>query len=133
MRWAQRVAAWLSMRTNGPVRSAKSCGLGAAVLALNRGALTRSAMTGATEPFPGESTYKPFKPSRREGRDVLSRTCGSAACIFSAGGPWGRQAPGLPRALFDSLRANIRKTRAVHAARTRHHIRAYEYICCMRM
>ena len=38
MRWAQRVAAWSSMRTNDPVRTAKSCGLGAAVLASNRGA-----------------------------------------------------------------------------------------------
>lgn len=39
MRWAQRVAAWLSMRTNDPVRTVKSCGLGAAVLASSRGAV----------------------------------------------------------------------------------------------
>src|SRR3954464_914184 len=38
MRWAQRVAAWFSMRTNDPVRTVKSCGLGAAVLASNCGA-----------------------------------------------------------------------------------------------
>jgi hypothetical protein len=35
-----------------------------------------------------------------QGRPVVpARTCGSAACFFSARGPWVRRAPGLPCAL----------------------------------
>ncbi len=46
-----------------------------------------------------ETTYKPFQPSRREGRVFSARPVVTAACFFSAGGPRARPAPGLPCAL----------------------------------
>jgi hypothetical protein len=64
-----------STRTNNTARTAKSYGPGIPVLmpcatrkrCRNRAAMSARA-TGAIKPVPGESTYKPLKPSRREGR-----------------------------------------------------------------
>jgi hypothetical protein len=54
-----------------------------------------------------------------QGRPVVpARTCGSAACFFSARGPWVRRAPGLPCALFFERGWNGTKTRTHRAART---------------
>ncbi|CCE09904.1 conserved hypothetical protein [Bradyrhizobium sp. STM 3843] len=47
----------------------------------------RFARAGAIKPVPGEITYKPFKPSRREGRVRPAGPVVPAACIFFAGGP----------------------------------------------
>ena len=46
-----------------------------------------------------ETTYKPFQPLRRGGRAFSARPVVPAACIFFAGGPRARPAPGLPCAL----------------------------------
>ena len=47
----------------------KSCGPGIPVLMPSRRRCWRIALTtGAIKPVPGESTYNPFKPLRREGR-----------------------------------------------------------------
>jgi hypothetical protein len=50
------VAARFCARTNGTLRTVKSCGPGTPVLALNRRDV--SPMTGAIKPVPGEITYK---------------------------------------------------------------------------
>jgi hypothetical protein len=47
----------------------------------------------------GENAKQPFHPSRGECRDVSAEPVVPAASIFFAGGPWGRPAPGIPRAL----------------------------------
>jgi hypothetical protein len=47
------------MRTNILMRTVKSCGPGAPVLALTRGDASHHARTGAIKPVPGESAYKP--------------------------------------------------------------------------
>jgi hypothetical protein len=47
----------------------------------------------------GENAKQPFQPSRGECRDVSAEPVVPAACIFFAGGPWARPAPGIPRAL----------------------------------
>jgi hypothetical protein len=47
------------MPTNALMRTAKSCGPGAPVLALSSRILTCLRVTGAKEPVPGEITYKP--------------------------------------------------------------------------
>jgi hypothetical protein len=57
----------LIMRTNKPDATAKSCGPGIPVLMPSLRQMIREA-TGAIKPVPGEITYKPFKPLRREGR-----------------------------------------------------------------
>jgi hypothetical protein len=64
-----------------------------------RNALARCRDTGAIQPVPGESAYKPLKPTAQGRPDVRLRTCGSAACFFVARGPWVRPAPGLLCAL----------------------------------
>jgi hypothetical protein len=65
--------------------------------------------TGAIKPVPGEITYKPV--NYRAGKAGCSaRTCGSAACVFAARGPWVRSAPGLPCSLSIFRRAMSRQS-----------------------
>jgi hypothetical protein len=47
-----------------------------------RNALARCRDTGARKPVPGEITYKPLKPSRREGRAFRAKPVVTAACVF---------------------------------------------------
>src|SRR3954465_14204029 len=62
-----------------------------------------------------------------QGRPVVrADTCGSAACFFSARGPWVRPAPGLPRTLSlsrvddrQSLDANAPRERRLLASELR--------------
>ncbi len=83
------------------MRTVKSCGPGIPVL-MPAQCVSRIGATGARKPVPEESAKQPLKPSRREGRDVSVDPVVPAACIFFAGGPWGRRAPGLPCALVFS-------------------------------
>jgi hypothetical protein len=80
-------------------RTAKSRGPGIPVLMPSATRLRVVATRGQEKPVPGESAKDTVKPSRREGRDVSAKPVVPAACIFSAGGPWGRRAPGLLCAL----------------------------------
>jgi len=55
----------------------------------------------------GENAKQPFQPLRGECRDVSAELVVPAASIFSAGGPWARPAPGIPRALC--LRGHVHR------------------------
>ena len=65
-------------------RTVKSCGSGAAVLALSPGeAKVSHETTEAKEPFSGESTKQAVKPLRREGRDAPPVPVCSCAVLFA--------------------------------------------------
>jgi hypothetical protein len=67
----------------------------------------------------GENAKQPFQPLRGECRVFSAEPVVPAACIFFAGGPWVRPAPGIPRALCLE-RAGLSTTRAQErAARSR--------------
>ncbi len=85
-------------RTNNISRTAKSCGPGAPRLALSwRDDLHDDGDNNVWSPGRSRISRKTIA----QGRPVVpARTCGSAACFFSARGPWVRRAPGLPCALF---------------------------------
>ena len=71
----------------------------------------------------GENAKKPLKPSRGECRDVSAEPVVPAACIFFAGGPWGRPAPGIPRALcLKRAGPSANLGREKRAARRRTHV-----------
>ena len=101
MRWAQGIAAWpMVARTNGSLRTAKSCGPDTPTLVSSaRRASALSRHGGQQARRTRETTYKPFQPLRRGGRAFSARPVVPAACIFFAGGPRARPAPGLPCAL----------------------------------
>jgi hypothetical protein len=65
------------------------------------------------------------KPSHGECRVFSAEPVVPAACIFFAGGPWVRPAPGIPRALFSGRGTSISKARTrERAARKRSHVSA---------
>ena len=73
MRWTLRRQAGLACRTRRSRRTVKSCGPGAATLALRRRRLSRR-QRGQERPLPGESTYKP--PNIARGKPgCLGCTC----------------------------------------------------------
>jgi hypothetical protein len=62
--------------------------------------LTRRAGNGGQKArSTGENAKQPFQPLRGECRVFSAEPVVPAACIFFAGGPWVRPAPGIPRAL----------------------------------
>jgi hypothetical protein len=66
--------------------------------------------------FTGESTKDTVKTICAGKAGCSARTCGSAACFFTARGPWVQPAPGLPCALSIS-RAMLSTARAKNASR----------------
>jgi hypothetical protein len=77
-------------RTNGMVRTAKSCGPGIPVLmpSLRWCVLRTARTTGAREPVPGESAKDTVKTIAQGMPVVPAGPVVTAACFFSAGGPW---------------------------------------------
>src|SRR5262245_64744402 len=65
-------------------RTAKSCGPGAATLALRRREFS-AGNGGKKGRFPGESTYKPTNHSRGESRDVSAVPVVSTPCAHAHG------------------------------------------------
>ncbi len=131
MRWAGRVAAWRMPRRR-TIRHARS----------SRTVLTPRrwchACAGAHAPrgqrWPESPVHRgdceaAVKPSRREGRVCSARPVVPAACIFFAGGPRARPAPGLPCALHQEGDAVI-KARTQRAPRDRLGLCASPVGCC---
>jgi hypothetical protein len=69
----------------------------------------------------GENAKQPFQLSRGECRDVSAEPVVPAACIFFAGGPWVRPAPGIPCALCSRGQVHRQSSDAISAARTQEH------------
>ena len=75
--------AGLPARTSGVSWTAKACGPGVAVLALNRRRCSRIApVTGARKPIPGESAQETVKTIARGRPDLSGRTCGDRRVHF---------------------------------------------------
>src|SRR5215470_11876042 len=70
-------------RTKTLQRTAKSCGPGAATLALRRWIIS-SGNGGKKGRFPGESTKETVKPLRGESRDVSAVPVVQPVCVLSA-------------------------------------------------
>jgi hypothetical protein len=89
----------LVARTNNPGRTAKSYGPDIPVLMSSRRAVSTNApTTGAKKPVPEESTYKPFKPLRREAGYLADPVVLPRAFLLHADHGYQR-IPGLPCAL----------------------------------
>ncbi len=108
MRWAQGIAAWpMVARTNGSLRTAKSCGPDTPTLVSRGGVRKRVVAHGGQQArCTRETTYKPFQPLRREGRACSARPVVPAACIFSQAGHGRGQRPAFPAPSWSS-RADV--------------------------
>ena len=89
-RWPRVVASivlWACRRTIA-LRTAKPCGPDAPMLAPSLRRRSRvSQVTGARKPGP-RGDHGATVPTTAQGRPGIWLTCGSAACFFSARGPW---------------------------------------------
>ena len=106
-------------RTNDATRTVKSCGPGLPVLRPSLRIATSAQATGAREPVPGESTYKPLN-HRAGNAGLFGWTCGDCRLLsFLQAGHGLRPAPGIPCALCVSEGRTNRRTRTRDASRER--------------
>jgi hypothetical protein len=106
----------LIMPTNNPMRTVKSCGSGLPVLRPRSRTRWVGDRRGQDSRSPGRSrihrkTIAQGMPGCSAGPVV------TAACFFSAGGPWARPTPGIPCALFSQGATQDAKLGRVCAAR----------------
>jgi hypothetical protein len=101
MRWACRCCSVVdSAPTNSTMRTVKSRGPGIPTLMPCARRVSALSHTVAKKPgAPGRTRSSRSNHPRGECRDVSAEPVVPAASIFFAGGPWGRPAPGIPRAL----------------------------------
>ena len=119
MRWTLLGQARGDMRTTGTMAAVKSCGPGIPVLMPSLRCFDEQrGRRGQERRSPGRSRIS-WKTIAQGRPGCLGRACGSAACFFSARGPWERQAPGLPCALCYSRGSNELIARAHRVARMR--------------
>jgi hypothetical protein len=86
---------WAS-RTKGMARTVKSCGPGLPELRSTCDDASHRAGTGARKPIPGEITYKPLKPLRREGRACWAKPVVLPRAFFLHAGHGRGQRPVFP-------------------------------------
>ena len=102
MRWACRCCSVACpRRRTTEMRTVKSRGPDTPTLVsrLRRRFQRRAGNGGQKARCTGENAKQPFHPSRGECRVFSAEPVVTAACFFSAGGPWVRPAPGIPCAL----------------------------------
>ena len=117
-RWKRDAMDAACRQTNNMTRTAKSCGPGAPRLALSCSGDDPSGDGGKKAWSPGRARIS--RKTIAQGRpDDFGCACGSAACFFLHADHGCQPAPGLPCALCFRRGHVDRKTRVVHAARTR--------------